>query len=222
MVSCVGSLVHRAGGREGHCRQISLVCVGSAHSVLATLGLPPLTACVLSLSTPHRLQVALQGAGPELCALPRSKPLRFRFLGTPQSCRHGWDCVLFPSSSGNQEIDERTLFRCSATSPLPVKASVSARALGCALCLFWGATLWLRPSRRMSTIQNLRKSLVRNWKPVCSLVGDALSEAEFAPFWTGAHLPPASCGGWASLQPASSSLVLLSPLFCEPACSALR
>ena len=35
-----------------------------------------------------------------------------------------------------------------------------------ALCLFCGADLWLQPSQRMSTIQNLRKSLVRNWKPI--------------------------------------------------------
>ena len=121
MVSCLGSLVHRAVGREGHCRQISLVCVGSAHSVLATLGLPPLTACVLFLSTLHRLQVALQGAGPELCVPPRSKPLRFRFSGTPQRRRLGWAGVLcLPrlSSSGNQELDERPLPRCSGTSPL--------------------------------------------------------------------------------------------------------
>ena len=27
-------------------------------------------------------------------ALPRSKPLRFRFLGTPQRCRLGWTYVL--------------------------------------------------------------------------------------------------------------------------------
>ena len=48
-------------GREEHCKQISLACVGSACSVLATLGLPLLTACVLSQSTLLRLQVALQG-----------------------------------------------------------------------------------------------------------------------------------------------------------------
>ena len=35
--------------------------MGSAHSVLATLGLPLLTACVLSWSTLLRLQVALRG-----------------------------------------------------------------------------------------------------------------------------------------------------------------
>ena len=48
------------GGGE-HCKQISLVCVGSAHSVWATLGLPHLKMCVLSWSTLLRLQVALQG-----------------------------------------------------------------------------------------------------------------------------------------------------------------
>ena len=58
--------------------------MGSHHSVLATLALPPLAACVLSSSTLLRLQVALQGAGPELCALPRPKPFRFRFSGIPQ------------------------------------------------------------------------------------------------------------------------------------------
>ena len=48
-------------GREEQCKQISLACVGSACSVWATLGLPALTACVLSQSTLLRLQVILQG-----------------------------------------------------------------------------------------------------------------------------------------------------------------
>ena len=74
--------------------------MGSAHSVFATLGLLPLTACVLSWSTPLRLQVALQGiskAGLGLCALPRFKLLRFMFLGTSQRHRLGWVCVFCPS-----------------------------------------------------------------------------------------------------------------------------
>ena len=66
-----------AVGREAYCKQISLVCVGSACSVSATLGLPLLTACVLSQSTPLRLQVALWEADPGLRVLPTSKPLRF-------------------------------------------------------------------------------------------------------------------------------------------------
>ena len=55
---------------------------------------PPTHGCVLSLSLLLRLQAAPQGAGPELCALPRPKPHRFRFLGTPQRRRQGWACVL--------------------------------------------------------------------------------------------------------------------------------
>ena len=39
----------------------------------------------------------LSDAGPGLYALPKSKLLRFRFLGTPQRRRLGWACVLCPS-----------------------------------------------------------------------------------------------------------------------------
>ena len=61
----------------------------SATLGLATLGLPPLTACVLFQTTLLRLQVALQEVGPGLYALPRSKLLRSRFLGIPQKHRLG-------------------------------------------------------------------------------------------------------------------------------------
>ena len=36
-------------------------------------------------------------SGPCISALPRSKPLRFRFSGTPQVHRLSWACVLCPS-----------------------------------------------------------------------------------------------------------------------------
>ena len=42
----------------------------------------------------------------------------------------------------------------------------------------------------MSTIQNLRNSLDRNWRPVGSVGEDAFSGAEFAPFPS--PLPPTS------------------------------
>ena len=99
--------------------------------MLATLGLPLIKACVLSQSTLLRLQVALQGAGPELRALPRSKPLRFRFSGTPQRRRLSWARVLcLPRSKQLRRpgVCRRTVFRCSVTSPLPVPDSVSAHA----------------------------------------------------------------------------------------------
>ena len=52
-------------GREEHCKQISLACVGSACSVWTTLGLHQLMAHVLSHSTLLSLQVALQGNCPK-------------------------------------------------------------------------------------------------------------------------------------------------------------
>ena len=39
----------------------------------------------------------LSEAGPGLHALPRSRPLRFRFLVTPQRRRLGWACIFCPS-----------------------------------------------------------------------------------------------------------------------------
>ena len=84
-------------GREEHCKQISLACV---HSDSATLGLPcSQRVCFPSLhcSDSRLLCRELSDAGPGLHALPRSKPLRFRFTGTPQRCRLVWACVLRPS-----------------------------------------------------------------------------------------------------------------------------
>ena len=120
---------------------MSLACVGSTRSVPATPGLPPLTACVLSPSTLLRPQAALQGAGPELRALPRPKRLgsgsRVLHKGAG-SVGPAFRAFLGPSSSGNQELDKHTLFRCSEPYPLPVPASVSGRAWSGAPCVFSG------------------------------------------------------------------------------------
>ena len=78
-----------------------LYCFSCPHS---------LTACVLSwsiFSGSRLLCWELSEAGPGLCALPRSKSLRFRFLGTPQRCRLGWASVLCPSQvQAAQVLDE--------------------------------------------------------------------------------------------------------------------
>ena len=112
-------------GREVRCRQRSLACVGRSRSVPATLGLPPLTVCVLSPSTLLRLQAALQGAGPELRAVPvfgYSTNARTDSVG-PVFCP-----FLSRSSSGSQELDERTLPSAVHLIPSRVPASVSRHA----------------------------------------------------------------------------------------------
>ena len=77
---------------------IASVCVGSAHSVWTTLGLPQLTAAhasqVYTAQAPDCSAGTLSKVGPMFGALPRSKLLRFSSLGTLQGHSLSWACVL--------------------------------------------------------------------------------------------------------------------------------
>ena len=111
----------------------------------------------------------------------RNKKLRLLFASSHQS------------GSGSQELDGRTLPGCVCLLPSASPAPVPARAGRVpAPCVS------PRPSRRMWTMQNLRRSLIRNWRPVCSAVGDAVFGAEFAPFPSA--LPPAGLGRSAACE----------------------
>ena len=60
---------------------------------------PAHTVCAFPVDTaeaPGCSAGELSKEGPGLCALPRSKLLRFRFSGTPQRCKLSWACVLCP------------------------------------------------------------------------------------------------------------------------------
>ena len=107
----------------------------------------------LHCSAPGSSAGELSDAGPGLRALLSSKPLRFRFSGTPPRCRLGWVCVLCPS-----QVQAAQATRCleSALSPgggcvlspprsqlLGFLGAQWARLLRCAACLLWGADLWL-------------------------------------------------------------------------------
>ena len=169
MVTFLGSLVHLCCGEGGTLQTNITGMYGSAWSAWAALGFPLIHGvCAFPFYTaqaPGCSAGELSKAGPGLHAHPRSKPLRFRFSGTPQRCRLGWACVLCPSQVRAAQV---TRYLVSALSPGTVRLIASpvpaAWFPGCAavtlpqVCLFWAADLWLQPSRRMSTVQNPRKS----------------------------------------------------------------
>ena len=89
------------------------------------------------------------------------------------------------SGSGSQELDGCTFPGAARPFPSMAPASVSAstgRVPAACVCSQELASSRDPPGWQMLTIQNLRKSLDRNWRPVCSVGGDAVSGAEFAPF----------------------------------------
>ena len=57
--------------------------------------------------------------GPGLHALPRSKPLRFRYSGTPQRHRLGWACILCPSQVRAAQVTRCLASVAAATYRLP-------------------------------------------------------------------------------------------------------
>ena len=93
----------------------------------------------------------LSKAGPGLLGLPKSKPLRFRFLrcSTKAQTWLGLHFVPFPSpsSSGDQVLGERTLpaWQCilspPQSQPLGFLGTPQECHLRCAMCLLWGADL---------------------------------------------------------------------------------
>ena len=148
--------------------------------------------------------------------------------GTPQRHRLGWACVLCTS-----QVRAAQVTRCLASAVIPswglhliASPAPAARFSGCTtgvpsqvcrVCLFWGADLWLRPSRQMSTIQNPKKSWLV-MKPAWCLVEDAS---------LGPQLPLPALVALACLSPVGDGLIhsrlaLLSPLFCEWAWQCLR
>ena len=193
MISYLGSLVQfsPATGRVGRCRQISL-CVGSTHSVPATLGLPHTGVSVLSPSTLLRLPAALCGAGPVLSAVPvfRSSTkarirLHLRVVSSPASA------VQVARGLGALSQDAACGRGLGAVSPRAERLFPP------------------RPQRapQVGSQEVFRQEL----GPVCWVGGGGFSGAEFAPFPS--PLPPASSEGWAGPQLASSLLELLSPSF---------
>ena len=110
-------------GREGCYKQITPPC---ARSVSATLVCPisrhvcfPCLHCLGS----RLLCWELSEAGPGLYALPRSKPPRFRYLGSPQRDRLGWAYILCPSQVQAAQVTRCLVRVVAVTYRLPVPAA---------------------------------------------------------------------------------------------------
>ena len=130
-----------------------------------------------------------------------------------------------PSSSGNQVLGEHTLpgrwciSSPPQSQPLGFLGVQQEYHLRCAVCLLWGANLWLQLSWQMSTVQDPRKtclatgSLLMVWWRMPSLA----MRLPLA-FWL--WLPPtclsAFSRGWASMQLASSPLVFSQSFVSRP------
>ena len=178
----------------------------------------PRSACVLSRSTLLRLQVALQGncleralgcvqfpglsrlgsgsrvlhkgtdsVGHVFCALPRLEQLR-----RPDAWQaHCPRWAVFCSPPWSQTLS--------------FLGVLQEHRLRCAVCLLWGADLWLWPSWWMSTVQDPRKT----WLATGGLLS-LVEDAEIAPLPLAlavACLPLCLQWGWAGLQPGSSPLI---------------
>ena len=145
---------------------------GSAHSVWTTQGfLKLMGACAFLVYTAQVASFSegvLSKMGPSFPALPRSKLLRCRFLGTPQRRRLGWMCILFPSQVPTAQVTRGLV---SALSQVGCCILITSwvrttqftgvlwkHQLRCVMCLLWGADPKLRPSWQMSTVQDSRKA----------------------------------------------------------------
>ena len=85
------------GGRDARCKQITLACAGSVSAAWVCPNSQRVCfPCLRGLGF-RLLWREPSEAGPGLHALPRSKPLRFRYSGSPQRHRLGWACILCPS-----------------------------------------------------------------------------------------------------------------------------
>ena len=143
MVTYLGSLVQCCCGEGGTLQtNITGMCGECSHYMGHTGFAPAHSVCAFpdyTAQSPGCSAGELSEVGPGLHALPRSKPLRFRFLGTPQRhTRLGLRFVPFPgpSSSGDQVLGGCTVPRCVVR--LITSPSQPLGFLGGHRCIFSG------------------------------------------------------------------------------------
>jgi len=123
VVTYLGPLVQSCCGEGGTLQTNITGLCGECVQCLGHTGFAPThSMCafpVYNTQAPGCSEGELSEVGPGLHALPRSKPLRFRFSGTPQRHRLGWTCFVpfpGPSVSDNQVLGKHTLPRWGSAS----------------------------------------------------------------------------------------------------------
>jgi len=223
VVTYLGSLVQSCCGEGGTLQtNITGVC-GECLQCLGGTGFAPAHgACAFPVYTSQALGCSareLSEAGSGLCALPRSKPLRFRFSGTPQRHRLCWACVLCPSQVRAAQATRCVVSAVSPgggvrliTSPVPAAQFPGWQRVCpfqvCRVSLLGSSSLAVTLPADVKRPES-QEVLVSNWKPACSLVEDASLGPRLPLSGSGFPLAclPVSSSGWASPQHASSPLV---------------
>ena len=186
MVTYLGSLFQYCCGNRGTLQTNIIGMCGECLQCLGHTGFALVHGtCTFPLYNSQALGYSageLSEAGPGLHALPWSKPLRFRFSGSPQRGRLSWASVFYPSKV---RAAEATRCLASAVSPgeecilsppwshlLCFLGGSRCTRLQCAVYLFWelisGSTLPAEVNHPES-----QGVLVSDWVPACSLVEDA-------------------------------------------------
>ena len=101
MVTYLSSLVQLCCGEGGTLQTNITGLCGECSQCLGHTGFAPTHGVCAFLVYTAQAPGCSTGQLSKVCSglhtLPRSKPLRFRYLSTPQRCRLGWACVLCPS-----------------------------------------------------------------------------------------------------------------------------
>ena len=188
---------------------------------------------VYTAQAPGCSSAELSKAGPGLYAFPRSKLLRFRFLGTPQRHRLRWVCVLCPS-----QVQAAQVTRCLETAlsqvcgvsyhlhdPSHLVSWVhSENAVSGVLCVSSGELIYdCDPPVNHPGSQ---EDLVSNWEPAWWQAASwwCMPSLGPSPSSSGCR-PPASlpsARGEAGRQLASSPLVFAQSFVCEQDWQCLR
>ena len=107
----------RSTANKYHWRVWGVLAVSGPHWVCpcSRRVCPPYLHCLGS----RLLCRELSEVSPGLCALPRSKPLRFRYSGSPQRRRLGWACVLCPSQVRADQVTRCLVSTVAMTYHLP-------------------------------------------------------------------------------------------------------